>query len=162
MLKIVKDVDYQDFVKKPPKLSGRAPIWFHNHGWKMELKGSSKKEILIKGSAAKLIISVNEEREDSYLVIYEINHGVGETKGSIRFNMAMLLDAFGMTEHFKNTSILSDYGGDSAMQGAFIRWKDFLNIPGPGTAFDGDPNISLEINEDMRVAVRDMLLKRGK
>jgi len=56
-----------------------------------------------------------------------------------------------------NQWLFQQYECDAADQGFFIRSGDYLNIPGPGTGHDGDPNISIEIDADIRRAVRQAL-----
>lgn len=41
--------------------------------------------------------------------------------------------------------------------GKFLRADEYLNIPGPGTGCNGDPNISIEIDDRMRDAVRNFI-----
>jgi hypothetical protein len=53
--------------------------------------------------------------------------------------------------------LLDRYGGDSAAQGFYIRWRNCLNIPCPGTGHDGDPNISVTLSDDIKEAVRQLL-----
>lgn len=53
--------------------------------------------------------------------------------------------------------MLDRFGGTVARQGIFIRWRDFMNIPGPGTGGDGDANISVMITGEIKEAIKTIL-----
>ena len=57
---------------------------------------------------------------------------------------------------WRNTNI-ERYGGTCFYQGVFLRYEYFLNIPGPGTGNDGNPNISVELDDGIKNAVRQLL-----
>lgn len=68
--------------------------------------------------------------------------------------------AFGLRDGWcpeGGSGLICAYGGEAAFQGQFIRWKEFLNIPGPGTGHDGDPNISLQLSGEIVEAARSFL-----
>lgn len=69
--------------------------------------------------------------------------------------------AFGLTDYLPmqlpGDFLLEKYGGDVACQFLFIRWQDYLNIPGPGTGHDGDPNISIKLTDEIKEAIRALL-----
>lgn len=85
-----------------------------------------------------------------------------EVNGQVFFSDACLRTAFGLSEEngVSGEWLLKEYGGDVAAQGLFIRYQQFLNVPGPGTGHDGDPNVSLELTEQMKNAVVSLLLTK--
>ena len=67
--------------------------------------------------------------------------------------------AFGLSEESGKYGdwLIGRFGGESAEQGQFIRFENFLNIPCPGTGHDGDPNISIVLDDKIRDAVEHLL-----
>lgn len=49
------------------------------------------------------------------------------------------------------------YGADCGAMSRFIRKGDFLNIPGSGSGFWWDPNISIWLTKDIKVAVQQLI-----
>ena len=45
------------------------------------------------------------------------------------------------------------------MPGKFVRFHNYLNIPGRGEGQDGDANLSVYLSESIQEAVKDMLAK---
>lgn len=84
-----------------------------------------------------------------------------KTTGVVFFNDKHLRSAFNLQETCQTEQhslwLIDRFGGDCASQANYIRYKDYLNIPCPGTGHDGDPNISIMLDKDIRDAVRDML-----
>jgi len=79
----------------------------------------------------------------------------------IHFTSEELAAAFGLTDEKGKTglALLSFYGGDSAEQGKYMRWGICLNIPSLPVDYDHDISISIEIDEQMRTCVRQLLGK---
>jgi len=138
--------------KRDPELkpSFGCPVWWHNHGDKMRVEKLKEDtlSLTITGSAVK-----------NWLVVWKIRHGLAEVEGSVVLKFEKLLAAFGLSEEFREYSgwLVEQFGCDSACQGGFIRWKNFLNIPCPGTGNDGDPNVSIFISREIKDAVRKLL-----
>ena len=143
-----------------------SPIWCHHHGAKMQVVQFNQEEhrLVIAGSAAKVTIrhgSQIQEGGDVWVVDWEVTHAHDEVvRGRRRFEKHELLAAFGLTAHSGNFGqwLLERFGADSAEQGKYIRWRHFLNIPGPGTGHDGDPNVSIHIDDGIREVVRQLLV----
>lgn len=138
------------------------PSWWHHHGSKMALVRFDKDfhSMLISASTADLKIIKRLQIEESWQVDWRIQLSAeSKVEGRVIFTTMDLQAAFGLIDYTSRfgTSILGEYGGDSAYQGKYIRWGNFLNIPCPGTGHDGDPNISILINEAMKKAVRSMV-----
>jgi hypothetical protein len=70
-----------------------------------------------------------------------------------------LKSAFGIHEAngYASDWLLNEFGGTCASQGKFLRYKDYLNIPGPGTGHDGDSNVSIELDRSIQTAARDLM-----
>ena len=153
--------------KKEPeiKLYG-IPIWCHHHCGKMGIEKTESSLLKLAGSAAFLeIVNPTLFSGKRYCkVLWEILFAVEEkVNGQVLFSDAHLRAAFGLSNEMKVSSdwLLEKYGGDVAAQGCFIRYQQFLNIPGPGTGNDGDPNISIENNEEMKNAIAALLLTKS-
>ncbi len=150
-----------------PEIRLYFPIWCHHHGSKMKVVEFNEKEhrLVIEGSAAKVIIKpgseVKEGGED-WVVEWEVVQHVAydeAARGRRQFDSDELAAAFGLNDKsgFFGQWMIDQYGAHSAEQGKYIRWKHFLNIPCPGTGHDGDPNVSIHIDDTMRDAVRLLL-----
>jgi hypothetical protein len=140
-----------------------GPIWFHHHGSKMELVAHDENTINIRSNAASLIIR-RPLVGLNWLVEWNIDHDLGVfAKGSIWMTGSELASAFGLSTVMGKFGewLIERFGGTTAAQGRFIRYNEFLNIPGPGTGHDGDPNISIILNDDIRGAIRHILSARS-
>ncbi len=153
---------------KEPELNGifKKPIWWHHHGDKMSLVNISedKRSLILEGSAARLEVVYSDFGDDckGFLVKWEIRLSREEkVNGTIFFTPETLRAAFGLTdEHSMMQSclwLIREHGCDVGYQARFIRWKEYLNIPHPGTGHDGDPNISIEIYPKVQEAVTQLL-----
>ncbi|MFH1631826.1 MAG: hypothetical protein ABIA47_02240 [bacterium] len=99
--------------------------------------------------------------EASFRVEWQITFGWEEaTSGSLVFSETELKWAFGLKEgshvgarHF----LVTRYGAESAFQGHFIRTGPYLNIPGPGTGENSDPNVSIVLYDTIREAVQRLI-----
>lgn len=145
-----------------PQMREGHPIWWHHHGAKMMLKhlDLTKRVLVLAGSSAK--IRIERKRKDYWLVCWSITHGVAHCRasGMSVFTTENLSAAFGLTDTRPIIGwqwLIDVYGGTCAAQFKFIRWEDFLNIPCPGTGHDGDPNISVELSEEIKDAVRQLI-----
>lgn len=155
-------------VRRNPELGGRGgPNWCHHHGAKMSVESFDprNKILVISGSAAKITIcKASSIRPDAsgWFVAWEVvqcrpyEEGA---RGRVQFDDADLATAFGLSNKSGKFGgwLISRYGADVAEQGKYIRWQKFLNIPCPGTGHDGDPNISVHIDEKIKDTVRQLL-----
>lgn len=137
------------------------PMWWHSHGDKFRLDNDqtsfADKKVVLTASAASLTIQYNGP--DHWLISWTIVT-YGKTYGQTTMTNRELLSAFSNTGKTADESshwLISQYGGDYAAQGKCIRWKHFLNIPCPGTGHDGDPNVSILLDENMTQAVIRLL-----
>lgn len=137
------------------------PEWFHHHGRKMRLTDIDLvgKSLFIEGSAASIKINQGPS-SDKWMVRWTVILSQTErVSGSIIFKTNVLLSAFGLSNDsiYGGDWLLKRYGGACAEQHYYIRWYDCLNIPCPGTGHDGDPNISILLNEEIKEAIKKLL-----
>lgn len=143
-----------------------CPDWFHHHGRKMRLTvaDTTKQVVVISASAATLTISVKEVgRGDEWFVAWEVVQSqLAKTNGRVVMSCDELSAAFGIADHSYRYGgwVIKRFGGDSANQGQYLRYQDFLNIPCPGTGHDGDPNISVELDDEIKDAIRQLVRAR--
>ncbi|MEK6897657.1 MAG: hypothetical protein AABW93_03950, partial [Nanoarchaeota archaeon] len=141
-------------VTKQPEWGGIAgPIWWHHHGTKVIVKSRvSEDKTLILGSRNAAVVEISKcMGREGWHVSWGIKFGTEEkVQGTVWMSTKNLRCAFGLLDEedyddsratylpWRNTNI-ERYGGTCFCQGQFIRYEDFLNIPGPGTGNDGDP-----------------------
>ena len=90
------------------------------------------------------------ERAD-YLLIYEIRQPSGKfVVGKIEISKIDLKKAFGLSGE-------CDVEDEQQIPGKYIKHGSYLNIPGPGTGNDGDPNVSIYLDEALVSNVRAFL-----
>lgn len=144
-----------------PTFGMGSPDWCHHHRSKMRLEATGRDSLIISGSAAEVKISrLPDVTYGEWLVEWEIIQSPHEkTSGNLIFSADELRAAFGLTEQsgLHGHWLIERYGGDSAAQGRYIRYKDYLNIPGPGTGHDGDPNVSIHLDGDIKEAILRLL-----
>jgi len=80
-------------------------------------------------------------------------------QGIRTFKKEELLTALDKTDHKGLTDEIyaKRFSAELALPGLFIRSGNFLNIPGPGTGYDGDANISIYLNEALRASLTRFL-----
>ncbi len=150
-----------------PESNGWMPMWCHPHANKMMLVREDQEEydsnkLKIKGIAAEVSISDFRQGSDYWAVDWKVVQSRNEfSQGRILMRTQNLERAFGLSDEpgRYGIAILKKYGGTTAHQGAYIRYQNFLNIPGPGTGHDGDPNVSIDLYDDMKEAVRKFISK---
>lgn len=142
-----------------------GPIWWHCHGKKMQIKtlDLGRKFLKLAGSAAELNIEKFADFiGDIWNVEWCILHSpIENVTGTILFTGEELRTAFGLkpvTTPSNDKHLIERFGGDRAYRGKFFGYGNHLNIPGPGTGHDGDPNISIEISDEMRDAIKQLLI----
>jgi len=117
--------------------------------------------LVIAGSAARVRITRRATTVDEgWFVDWEVVQTQQEkVNGRVIFTSDDLRAAFGLSEESGRFGdwLIKRFGADSAAQGRYIRWKNFLNIPCPGTGHDGDPNVSIHFDEEIQDAVRQLL-----
>ncbi len=148
------------------------PDWFHHHGSKIDWIGfndanSVRKTLLLGSSAVEIAITKDltglAREPDGWLLTYKINHSTQSfSSGTIWLSLEDLLTAFGFSDVYDpeyGQPIINRCGGEVAYQGRYLRYEKFLNLPGPGHANDGDPNVSIYITKKIQVAVDELIGK---
>lgn len=144
------------------------PIWFCRDGLEMQLDSSYTEGILIFGERSQLVIRTRNT-DGTSICFWDLSWQIQEndqcyTKGTRVFSKRDIEAAFGLIDYVQETPdchwIIRQYGGNSAAAGKFLRWKEFLNIPGPGTGRSGDPNLSIKINSVMQEGIRQLLSRQ--
>lgn len=149
-------------ISEPKSTPLFLPDWCNTHCYKMKpTLNLSKKILLIHSGTSALTITLAEmEFIKGWFVDWHIIHTPwSKSGGRIIMESMELKSAFGLTGESGDDGkwLLESYGGDSAAQGKYIRWGNYLNIPCPGTSHDGDPNISIKIDEPIKYAVKTLL-----
>ena len=139
------------------------PSWYHLHGSKICVEEFRARDckLMLKGSAAGVLIKKHLSSSGGWMIHYFIQYSA-ETgvKGIIFMNTNDIKTAFGLSEcceEFGGQHLLDEFGGDVAQQGKYIRSQNYLNIPGPGTGHDGDANISIWTDDDIKAAVAKLI-----
>ena len=145
--------------EKKPEFRTIGPIWWHHHGTKMKLKvlGIRNDFLVIQGSAAEVVIT---KAPDGWFVSWKIRHGFNTgVSGKAWFASSDLARAFGLRNDIPKFGewLIQHPGGTTGKQHCFIRYKEFLNIPCPGTGHDGDPNVSIELSEEIKKAIEQLI-----
>ena len=139
--------------------TGLGPFWWHSHGIKvkMQKRSGNAGPIEFTSGAASLRISeslkITRGAGGGYLVDWQIKNSLSVgVSGSVFFTEKELRQAFGLTDEITESEggLLEEFGGTTASVGTFIRYKEWLNVPCPGTGRDGDPNISLKIDDEIK------------
>lgn len=139
-----------------------CPSWQSAKGYKMALAPASGVGVIIKSTTACLWIKPGSD-DDHWEVTWSVDHGSSNIRGAHCFSQQDLRRAFGIEDghrqdpYIKNLNRIAGTICDAACPGAYYRYGQFLNIPGPGTGVQGDPNISIVLDEEIVEAVRNLL-----
>lgn len=140
--------------RRVPALVGDLyPKWYHPRGDKVRVENlDMRRHVLELGSRAVQVritrmVSTSNER---WIVEWKIRFSqrLDYSQGRLVMSRQLLRRIFGLDgngEQERSTWLLDRYGADAGEPGFFLRWGDYVNIPGPGTGHDGDANVSIEI-----------------
>jgi hypothetical protein len=92
-----------------------------------------------------------------YWVYWFLVHSTGQIEGNIKMSRAEVRVAFGLAAQTEDRTFAKKFNADAASPGRFIRRGSYLNLPMPGTGVDGDPNISVYISPEIRLAIQALL-----
>ncbi|MFW0862024.1 MAG: hypothetical protein ACKKL6_00340 [Candidatus Komeilibacteria bacterium] len=149
---------------RDPELHLGVPDWHHHHSHKVTVDEDRKDYLRLRGSAVVVEIFLNPQTISAaykWLVKWKVVqvHQIQEVTGQRCFSDDDLKSAFGLSttsgEH--GEWMISRFGATVAEQAKYIRWRDYLNIPGPGIGHDGDPNVSILLSDEIKWAVRNLL-----
>lgn len=155
-----------NFPPKPDLKLWDVPVWWHHHGIKMRAFEEGEEDynpdrVVIKGSAAEVSIARHPSWTDQWAVEWKVVQAAGEefSHGRVLMESEDLERAFGLSDEpgAFGIAILKNHGGTTARQGTYIRYERFLNIPGPGTGHDGDPNVSIQLDEKIQNAIQKLV-----
>lgn len=152
-------------VTLPESPSPIGPYWWHQHGLKMEITESTPFKLVIASRAASLTITAieaSQDGQDRWNVQWQIIHTQMErVQGNCIFYRHQLTQALGAQPPRGVTPFSPGYFDHVLYeQGQYVRDGKYLNIPCRGTGHDGDPNISIMIEDDIEQAVALLLQKR--
>lgn len=139
------------------------PKWFHHHGFKLSLGGEPiiqatfGNEVVVNSNVAHLQIGPSMTR-GIYQVLWCIAFSSNESvQGKICLTRNELKGAFLLLDSGEKSVFAELFDADAGVQGHYIRKGKWLNIPAPGNGFDGDPNISVFVSDEIKEAVRKLI-----
>ena len=147
------------------------PTWYHPGGDKVLIKGhhgitTRNRELVIGSNSLNMTIAKNLHAQDKgrceWLIKYKMSHALIRTylEGLIIMTTQDLETAFGLSgdcDADDGQGILDVCGGDVAKEGKYIRYGEFLNIPGPGHGWDGDANVSIRVGKDLKIRLQEFM-----
>lgn len=157
VLLIDETIDWSPYFKKP-ELVRNKPIWWHPGGINIEIESLSDNSVHLKSRFVRLSF-IKEYASQGVIIEWHIHslldsHALEKHhyQGKMSFDMPTAAAAFGMVDlcHRSSAWMIDFYGAQAARQGFFIRYGDYLSIPGPGTGRDGDSNLSLFLEPDIK------------
>ena len=138
-----------------------TPDWWHMNGHYLAITHHDAFAgwyRLITNGATVTIYAVHDQ--EHLCIEWEVRFSQREkAKGTVLLTPNQMRAAFGFSDECEEGSafLVEKYGGTCAKQGRFIRWKNCLNVPCPGTGRDGDPNVSIELTPEIKAAVKELL-----
>lgn len=153
---------------KPPGFTlDKKPLWFNPEGSKITRitpEYNHPIEPILWLESDKVSVSIKYDIRNKWIVHYTIyEQNESSIKCDIHMTAEAIYAAFGINDEYgdlpwdRGQGIIDRFGGHFCLQGKFIRWKNWLNIPGPGTGLKGDVNLSLEITDDIKKVVREFM-----
>ena len=146
---------------REPVMSVIGPAWFHNHGTKIKLVKCDIPAGIVRMKSSAVEVEIRRYPAHSGLFIeWDIIHSPTDcVSGTVRMAKTELASAFGLTDEMGRfgDQLINSYGGTVATKGKFIRYDEYLNIPCPGTGHDGDPNVSIMLDDRIKNAVHSLL-----
>lgn len=146
------------------------PYWYHNGGDEviyigMKAANAPSRVFLLKSKSVELFIYkdwASPQQEESWMVKYHIKHPLipTYTEGLVLMTTQELKTAFGLSgdcDADYGQGVIDVCGGDVAKEGTYLRFQEYLNIPGPGYGRDGDPNISIRVGKGTKNALGEFL-----
>lgn len=140
------------------------PDWHHPKSRQMQLEKADDSCVVIMAPAARLEIieMLDAETIHKWIVRWEIFFREERgTRGEIVMTASQLCAAFALNERSEGSDhwLANSYQEIASLEGMYFRYDRWLNIPGPGTGKDGDPNISVCLTDDMKKSITDMVLE---
>lgn len=135
------------------------PSWFHRHGYKLAIESFDPEKLALTLASTATQLIVTPHGRGQFLVRWRITNSKSErAEGVIVFTTDRLKAAFmvPVTLPSEYQQFLANYDATHGVPGYFVRRGRFLNIPCPGTARDGDPNLSVFVSDDMIEAAKEI------
>lgn len=132
--------------------------WYNREGPYYQIKSLPEdKAIILLWHQAEL--RVRKTGRDIFTIEWKINHGNGKVSGQVDFSKEDLRRAFGIKKGCepRHVMFMRKYEAVAAYPGKYVRQDLRLNIPCPGTGFNGDPNISIDIKPELVAAIKTLL-----
>ena len=158
----------------PPRLipGWEHPWWYHRDGFKIHHEKTEPGPVVYLASSASWIeihpFHAKGWKPDLWNVKWHVKFSRYEAaSGNCIFSTEKLECAFGLREDFsiaqlreESTRIVKEYGGSVASSGLFIRWHNYLTIPGPSTGHDHAPAVSILLNDGIKRTIREAIEQR--
>ena len=141
-----------------PKSKGLGiPEWFHMHGNKIRVREADPAKPLLVLASNSVEVRIHPHVGQGWDLEYEIRQPDGPpTKGTFWMCTRDFRAAFRMSDECHETwgaPVILQYGGHVAHEDKYIRFEKYLNIPRPGTGDDGDPNVSIWVDDGIQASV---------
>lgn len=152
-----------DVAPRPRSDDDPRPYWWNPKTTKMLLGIWTVGLVSLTTPRQRARLLVQKMPKNIYLVEWRLCHTINareiEDNGRRYFTPEQLAAAFRLNNLTGDNGdhLLQQYGGHSAEAGLYIRYDDYLNIPGPGTGQDGDPNLSILIRGTFRNSIEKLL-----
>lgn len=152
------------FRQLPFGLSDGIPDWHHPQSYRIHLEKADSSHVVIQAPAARFTIVELLDADTIYKWIarWEIlfSEGTG-TRSEIVMSAQDLCEAFALNEHTECEGRwwANPHQDIASRKGVYFRYDRYLNIPGPGTGQDGDPNISIFLTAEIKKAVTHLVLE---
>lgn len=139
-------------------MSTSIPEWWNSHGSEMKVNDeeTNKRQVVIENKNASARVKITESSNNRWIVAWSICHASGAVEGHVAFQAAVLQLAFGLASEETGTV---NSQATLSFQPSFIRQGNFLDIPCAGIGYDGDPNISIMLDDEIRSAIGKLLDK---
>ena len=149
-------------VNKVEKAMLVFPRWFNPHSAHMKVDVFIKEEhfMVISSHTTTVTTTVRIVRraytvDEGWYIEWEIEWNPQEkSSGRVLFTSEQLRHAFGVIAD-KMPNFL--HNAEYSESGKYVRRNNFLNIPCVGSGYDGDPNVSIYIDDDIQNAIRELL-----
>lgn len=142
------------------------PAWYHMHGSEIRVKEVDLEKHVFVLASNSAEVMIRRHRSQGWELEYEIRQPDGsKTEGKIWMCTYDLKAAFRISDEcyeIWGASVLQRHGGDVAHEGKYIRFEKYLNIPGPGTGDNGDPNVSICVDDYIKEAFDHFLVTVGE
>lgn len=148
-------------MKKQKPCPDTMPRWWNPNGAKMEVKHADGRVVMLANNAASVAIRPVRDTHDqpAYRIEWNLRQlGRDKFLGYLTFPEGYLTAAFAVAA-WGRFSAIGRYKATDAHPGYFIRTGSHLNIPGPGTGRDGDPNVSILLTDPVRAAIGQFLTR---